>query len=185
MIRNGATFERHVFVIASPRAAHVRTEQSQERSAMRRTVFALAALTALAACASAQRTLSYPATWPDADVMVGTHRYQVWFHETDPTVLIQRGEPRQLGQLLMENVTVYGADRTQAEPVWRAAADAVLQQIGCQATEIRGADQMREATYGCVAGVNVRAEVAQRRAQWRQGVRVDDPTQARTTTPDW
>lgn len=152
---------------------------------MRKITVTLAALAALAGCASAQRTLTYPATWPDADVMVGTHRYQIWFHETDPTLLIQRGEPRQLGQLLLENVTVYGADRSESEPVWRAAADAVLQQMGCQATEVSGADQMREVTYGCVAGVNVAAEVAQRRTQWRQGVRVDDPTQVRTTPPEW
>jgi hypothetical protein len=144
-----------------------------------------AALAALAACASAQRTLSYPATWPDADVMVGAHRYQVWFHETDPTVLIQRGEPRPLGQLLAQNVTVYAADRSEAEPVWRAAADAVLQQIGCQATEVRGADQMREASYACVAGVDVRSAVAAARERWRQGVRVDDPTQVRATAPEW
>lgn len=152
---------------------------------MMKVIVAIAALAALAGCASAQRTLTYPATWPDADVRVGTHRYQVWFHQSDPTILLQRGEPRQLGQLLAQNVTVYAADRSEPEIVWRAAADAVLQQLGCQAGEITGADQMREATYSCVPGVNVAEGVAQRREQWRQGVRVDDPREVRTTAPEW
>ncbi|MGE0740235.1 MAG: hypothetical protein AB7O98_02745 [Hyphomonadaceae bacterium] len=144
----------------------------------------LAALLSLAACASAQRTLTYPATWSDADVFVGQHRYQVWFHQTDSTILLQRGSPRPLGQLLAQNVTIYAADNSEAEPYWRAAADAVLQQMGCQATEITGADQMREAHYVCATAVDVGSEVAQRRAAWRQGVRVDDPNTPRPA-PTW
>lgn len=151
---------------------------------MRVPVTLLAGLVGLAACASAQRTLSYPATWPDADVTVGAHRYQVWFHQAEPTVLIQRGVPRPLGQLLAENVTIRAADQTESEPIWRAAADAVLQPMGCQAVEITGADQMREASYTCALPVDVAAEVANRRASWREGVRVPDPTAPRPA-PSW
>lgn len=139
-----------------------------------------AALFALSACASAQRTLSYPAGWPDADVMVGQQRYQVWFHGNDSTVLIQRGDPRPLGQLLAENLTIYARDRSAAEPVWRAAGNAVLQQIGCEVSELHGADQMREATYVCVPGVNVADAIALNREQWRHGVRVAAPGAAGT-----
>ncbi|WP_395646999.1 hypothetical protein [Terricaulis sp.] len=137
---------------------------------------ALIALMMLAGCASAQRTLSYPSTWPDADIAVGTHRYQAWFHERDATILLERGPPAPLAQMLAQNNTMYAADRSEAEPVWRAAADAVLQPLGCQATEITGADQMREVSYACAGAVNVGAEVAARRVEWRRGVRVDDPT---------
>lgn len=142
--------------------------------------FLFLALFALGACASPPRTLSYPASWPDADVTVGQQRYQLWFHDTDSTVLIQRGDPRPLGQHLLgqflaENMIAYAADRSAAEPVWRAAGNAVLNQIGCEVTELRGADRQREATYACVPGVDIGDAVFQHRGQWRHGVRVDAP----------
>lgn len=140
---------------------------------LRTTLFA--APFALGACASAQLTLTYPASHPDADVMVGQQRYQVWFHDTDSTVLIQRGEPRPLGQLLAQNLTLYAFEQPPAEPVWRAAANAVLQQINCQVTELHGADQLREAAYECVPGVDVTEAIALNRGQWRQGVHVAAP----------
>ena len=77
---------------------------------MRLRALLLAAAFALGACASTQRTLSYNAGMPDADVMVGNQRYQVWFHDRDSTVLVMRGEPRPLGQLLAQNLTVYAQD---------------------------------------------------------------------------
>lgn len=126
-------------------------------------------------CASSQRILTYPATWPDADVTVGVQRYQVWFHGEDATLLVQRGEPRPLGQLMAQNVTIYAADTSPGILVWGAAANAVLNQIGCGATEVTGADQMREIAYSCAASVNVAAEVASRREEWRRGVRVEAP----------
>lgn len=135
----------------------------------------LAALFALAACASVQRTLSYPAAYADADVSVGGHPYAVWFHQTDPTLLIQRGRAQQMGQALAQNWTLYAADQSEPEAYWRAAANSVLQPIGCQAVEVTGADQMREVTYACMQGVDVRQQVVHRRAQWREGVRVDAP----------
>lgn len=134
-----------------------------------------AALALLAGCASTQRTLSYQASWPDADVTVGTHRYQVWFHDRDPTILLQRGPPAPLPQTLAQNYTIYAADRSEPEPVWRAAANAVLQPMGCEAREITGADQMREVTYTCATTVDMRMEVAARRGAWQRGVHVDDP----------
>src|SRR5690606_32817589 len=112
---------------------------------------------------------SYPAGMPDADVRVGEDRYQVWFHETDQTVLVQRGSPRPLGQLLAQNLTVYAADRSPGIYWWGAAANAVLHPLGCYATEVRGADQMREIEYLCPQAVDVQAQVAERREEWRRG----------------
>lgn len=140
-----------------------------------RSVLAAAAVV-VSGCASTQSLLTYPAGWSDADVMVGGERYQVWFHESQPTVLVQRGEPRPLGQMLAQNVTVRANDPSPGILNWGAAANAVLNQIGCGATEVTGSDQMREIAYTCQAGVNVNAEVAARREEWRRGVIVAAPT---------
>ncbi|UPT62415.1 MAG: hypothetical protein M0D54_18940 [Hyphomonadaceae bacterium JAD_PAG50586_4] len=130
---------------------------------------------AVSGCASTQNLLTYPAGWSDADVMVGRERYQIWFHERQPTVLVQRGEPRPLGQMIAQNMTVRAADQSPGILIWGAAANAVLNQIGCGATEVTGADQMREISYTCQPGVNVSAEVAARREEWRRGVVVAAP----------
>lgn len=142
---------------------------------MRMRAILMIALFALGACASVQRTLSYNAGMPDADVMVGNQRYQVWFHETDQTVLVVRGAPRPLGQLLAQNMTVYANDASPGILWWGAAANAVLTQFGCYGAEVTGADQMREISYVCPQPVDVAAQVAQRREEWRRGVRVDAP----------
>jgi hypothetical protein len=135
----------------------------------------LIAVLALGACASTQRTLSYRGGMPDADVYVGDQRFQVWFHDRDQTVLVLRGEPRSLGLLMAENVTVYANDRTLGILWWGAAANAVLTQFGCYGTEVTGADQMREIEYTCTNPVDVNAQVAQRREEWQRGVRVPPP----------
>lgn len=135
----------------------------------------LAALLALSACGTAQRALTYDTGWPDADVTVGNQRFQVWFHEQRRSVLVMRGDPQPLSQLLAENVTVYARDRTLGILWWGAAANAVLQPLGCHATEVTGADQMREIEYVCQNDVDVNAEVRTRRAEWRRGVTAPAP----------
>ncbi|MGD9814770.1 MAG: hypothetical protein AB7Q23_00370 [Hyphomonadaceae bacterium] len=135
----------------------------------------LAALLALSACGTAQRALTYDTGWPDADVTVGNQRFQVWFHEQRRSVLVMRGDPQPLSQLLAENVTVYARDRTLGILWWGAAANAVLQPLGCHATEVTGADQMREIEYVCQSDVDVNAEVRTRRAEWRRGVAAPAP----------
>jgi len=135
----------------------------------------IAALVALSACASTQRPFTYRGGMPDADVYVGEDRYQVWFHDRDQTVLVVRGQPRSLGLLMAENMTIYSQDRSPGIRVWGAAANAVLQPIGCYATEVTGSDQMREIQYTCPQRVDVGAAVQTNRAQWQQGVRVPAP----------
>lgn len=135
----------------------------------------LVALLALSACASTRRPLSYQGGMPDADVYVGDQRFQVWFHGRDQTVLVVRGEPRSLGLLMAENMTLYANDRSLGILWWGAAANAVLTQFGCYGTEVTGADQMREIQYACREPIDVNAQVAQRREEWRRGVRVEPP----------
>lgn len=137
----------------------------------------LVAALGLSACASTQRTLSYHAGMPDADVYVGDQRFQVWFHDRDQTVLVVRGDTQALGLLLAQNMTVYANDRTLGILWWGAAANAVLTQFGCYGTEVTGADQMREIEYVCREPVDVQAQVAQRREEWRRGVRVPAPVE--------
>ncbi|MBL8545464.1 MAG: hypothetical protein JNL81_03320 [Hyphomonadaceae bacterium] len=144
---------------------------------MKMRAFLLVALFALGACASTQRTLSYNAGMPDADVYVGEQRFQVWFHERDQTLLVLRGEPRSLGLLMAQNMTVYANDRSLGILWWGAAANAVLTQFGCYGTEVTGADQMREIEYTCREPVDVNAQVAQHREEWRRGVRVAAPVE--------
>ncbi len=139
----------------------------------------LVAALALSACASTQRTLSYDAGMPDADVYVGDQRFQVWFHDRDQTVLVVRGDTQALGLLLAQNMTVYANDRSLGILWWGAAANAVLTQFGCYGTEVTGADQMREIEYTCREPVDVQAQVAQRREEWRRGVRVPAPVEQR------
>jgi len=135
----------------------------------------LAGLFALAACGTAQRALLYDTGWPDADVHVGNQRFQVWFHEERPSVLVMRGQPRPLAQLMAENVTVYAQDPTLGILWWGAAANAVLMPMGCHATEVTGADQMREIEYVCQHQIDINAEVRARRAAWRAGVTAPAP----------
>lgn len=139
----------------------------------------LVALLALSACASTRRPLSYHGGMPDADVYVGDQRFQVWFHDRDQTVLVVRGEPRSLGLLMAENMTLYANDRSLGILWWGAAANAVLTQFGCYGTEVTGSDQMREIEYTCRAPVDVNAQVAQHRDEWRRGVRVPAPVEQR------
>lgn len=133
-----------------------------------------AALALLGACASTWHTLSYEGD-PDADVWVGESRYQVWFHPTDQTVLVQRGAPASMTRAILQNITIYSQDTSPGVRVWGAAANAVLQPIGCYATEATGSDQIREIHYVCQQPVDVAAQVAAHREEWRRGVRVDAP----------
>ncbi len=137
--------------------------------------FLLVSLFALGACATAQRALSYPAGHPDADVFVGNQRFQVWFHERDQTVFVQRGDPQPFGQLLAQNATIYVRDATLGPLWWGAAANAVLVDFGCYGTELTGQGQVREVKYTCPQPVNVNAQVPARRGEWRRGVRVEAP----------
>ncbi|MDX2275087.1 MAG: hypothetical protein NW206_06510 [Hyphomonadaceae bacterium] len=132
----------------------------------------------LTACASVQRTLTYPSQYADAAVTVGGHPFAIWFHEEDPTILIQRGPGQSLNRALAQNWTMYANDQSEPEVYWRVAANAVLQPMGCQALEVTGADQMREVSFRCLEGVNIKQEVAARRDGWRQGLVMSEPRPA-------
>ncbi len=139
----------------------------------------LVAVLALSACGTTQRALSYNNGYPDADVFVDNQRFQLWFHERDQTILIQRGDPQPLGSLLAQNATIYSSDSTLTPLWWGAAANAVLTQFGCYGAIVSREErsQLREVSYTCPEPVDVAAQVDQRRAEWRRGVRVAAPAE--------
>jgi len=147
---------------------------------MRLRALVLIGLFALGACANTQRALSYNGGYPDADVFVANQRFQLWFHEEDQTILVQRGDPQPLASLLTQNATVYANDATLSPLWWGAAANAVLTQFGCYGSEVSEPDrsQMREVSYTCPEPVDVGGQVAQRRAEWRRGVHVEAPAES-------
>lgn len=145
---------------------------------MRFPTLLIAAAIILSGCASSQRVLTYRAGMPDADVFVANQRFQLWFHERDQTILVQRGDPQPLGSLLAQNATIYANDRTLGPFWWGAAANAVLTQIGCHGVKVSEEDgsQMREVTYTCPVAVDIGAQLAQHRPEWRRGVHVAAPS---------
>lgn len=144
---------------------------------MKARAFLAVCLFALGACASTQRALSYDSGYPDADVFVANQRFQLWFHERDQTVLVQRGDPQPLGSLLAQNATFYANDATLGPFWWGAAANAVLVQIGCHGTQVSAENrsQMREVSYTCADSEEVHARLAAHREDWRRGVHVAAP----------
>jgi len=144
---------------------------------MRVRMLLLAALLVVSACASTQRVLSYPAGMPDADVFVANQRFQLWFHQRDQTILVQRGDPQPLGSLLAQNSTIYANDRTLGPLWWGAAANAVLTQFDCYGVEVSEEDgsQMREVSYTCPVAVDIGAQLAAHRPEWRRGVHAPAP----------
>jgi hypothetical protein len=110
-------------------------------------------------------------------VFVGNQRFQLWFHETDQTVFIQRGDPQPFAQLLAQNATIYANDATLGPLWWGAAANAVLQPIGCYGATVDGEGQVREVAYTCPNPVDVDAQITTSREQWRRGVRVEAPAE--------
>jgi hypothetical protein len=177
MPRSCAVRSRFSHRLAARGASSQTTNSLAMRFTMKMRALMLAALLALGACATAQRTLSYNAGMPDADVFVGNQRFQLWFHDRDQTILVQRGDPQPLGSLLAQNAAFYANDATLNPYWWGAAANAVLTQFGCYGSEVseENRSQMREVTYTCPQPVDVSVEVAQRRAEWRRGVHVDAP----------
>jgi hypothetical protein len=149
------------------------------RFTMKTRALLLGALFALGACGTTQRVLSYEGGYPDADVFVGNQRFQLWFHERDQTLMVVRGDPQPMGSLVAQNATIYANDATLGPLWWGAAANAVLTQFGCYGAEVSEAErtQLREVSYTCPEPVDVGAQIAQRRDEWRRGVHVDAPAE--------
>lgn len=144
---------------------------------MRTVVMAALAALALAGCAGMGRMNTYGMELADAKVSVGTRVFSVWVHPTDSTLLVQRNAGAGMGQGALEGLTLGAVNANLPAPIWRAAADALLKQAVCTATDVYTLDNSItwEAHYTCPAGTDFRSFSAERRAAWRAGVATADP----------
>lgn len=136
------------------------------------------ALLILASCAGMSRMGSYGYELADAKVRVGHREYSLYFHPTDATILIQRGFGAAMGQALGEGLTLNAVNMAEPMPIWRAAADAVLGEVGCRTVDVYTLDNniTWEATYTCDPAGTVDATViASNRSRWRAGLQVESP----------
>lgn len=143
---------------------------------MRAFVVALALV--LAGCAGMSRMNTYPTTLADAKVTVGHRQYSIWFHRSEPTVLIQRGFGAAMGQGVVEGLSLGVIQMNEPQPVWRTAGQTVLTELGCTVSEVYTLDNdiTWEARYVCPDATMVSAdEVQANRARWRAGLIAADP----------
>ena len=133
---------------------------------------AMSVFAAIAGCAGDGRLRSYPQSSQDADVMVRGHRFFVWFHHRENTVMVQRGFGASLGQALGSTLTFNAVNLGEPASYWRAAAEAVVDQIGCTVDDVHMLDNRItwEASFTCPIGVDVDAAVKAHRTRWRAGV---------------
>lgn len=128
----------------------------------------------LASCMTAghERIASYGKGFPDAKIYVGERIFTVKFHPSESTVMVGRGAAGAFNMALQNA----GLD---PEPLFVAAANAVLRPLGCEAREAYAIDNVinMEVRYACDAssGPVPRAVVETHRATWREGVRVASP----------
>ena len=141
----------------------------------------LAAVTAAAltvsACAGIGRMETYPHGFADAKVTVGKRHFSVWFHRSEPTVMVQRGMGSGMGQAMASGLTLNAVNFTEPMPYWKAAAQAVLTPLGCTVGDVYTLDNRStwEAKYTCPTGTDVVAQVEAHRDEWRRGIAVADP----------
>ena len=91
--------------------------------------------------------------------------------------MMQRGFGVSLGQELGSTVTFHAVNLGEPARYWRAAAQAVVGQIGCTAGEVRMLDNQItwEAAFTCPIGTDVDAAVRSHRARWRVGIEAPKP----------
>lgn len=124
--------------------------------------------------------MTYGTELADAKVRVGHREYAIYFHPTDSTIMIQRGFGASMGQSVVEGLSLGAVDMSEPAPIWRAAGDAVLHELGCRTVDVYTIDNdiTWEASYTCKNGSRVSDEaVAENRSRWRAGLAAVDPMQ--------
>lgn len=147
-----------------------------------RTLFAaLTMAAALSGCvAGMSRMMTYGNELADAKVRVGHRVFNIYVHPTDPTLLVQRGVAAAMGQGMAEGATFGATNLMSPMPIWRAAAQAVLDAAGtgCTVSEAYTLDNKTtwEARYACPDGKPLPGDlVREKRPVWREGLAVDSP----------
>lgn len=142
---------------------------------------ALALAAAAAGCvAGMSRMMTYGNELSDAKVRVGHRVFSIYVHPTDTTLLVQRGVAAAMGQGAVEGATFGATNLMSPMPIWRAAAQAVLDNAGtgCTVSEVYTLDNKTtwEARYTCPNGKRLSDElVREKRPAWRGGLMVNSP----------
>lgn len=129
----------------------------------------------LGGCANFARTLSYGTDWADAIYSVQGQRFEMYAHETDPTLLLTVSIGNAAAQGAIQGVTLGIAETSPAYQRWKAAAQWVVAPVGCTVEDLRPLDMETtwEFAYRCPPGVDLRALIAAQREQLRNGVPLD------------
>lgn len=130
------------------------------------------AVVALAGCSNMARTASYGTSWADAIYQVYGKRIEMYAHEKDPTLLLQLSVGRVLGQGALEILTFGLADDGPSFATWKAAAEWIVEPVGCEVEELKPLMQANtwEMRYRCPEGVDLRAMIMAQRDLLRRGV---------------
>lgn len=106
----------------------------------------------------------------DALTDVDGRKYSLFVHPTDDTILVQRGLGGALGQAVAEGATLGAVSMQEPKPIWRRAADWLLNPVGCATTDVYELERISwEAPFTCPAGVDIRRLVQDNRTTLRQG----------------
>lgn len=142
---------------------------------MRRWIAAGVGVVLLGGCSSMGRIMSYGTTWADAIFVVEGRRYEVYAHETDPTLLIQRSIGDAAARGFVKGLTLGVADTAPDYETWKAGAEWMVRPVGCEVRDLKPLqyESTWEFTYVCPPGVDLRALIEAQRGQLRNGVPLD------------
>lgn len=132
----------------------------------------LAGMVLLAGCSNMSRTASYGTGWADAIYGVYGKRIEMYAHERDSTLLLQVSLGRAIGQGFIQAATLGLADDGPSFATWKAAAEWIVEPVGCEVVELKPLMQATtwEVRYRCPAGTDLRAMITAQREQLRRGI---------------
>ena len=139
---------------------------------MRAWIVAGVAVVALAGSTNMARTMSYGTDWADAIYGVHGKRIEMYAHEKDQTLLLQLSVGRVMGQSMVQIATLGLAGDGPSLATWRAAAEWVVEPVGCEVAELKPLmrDNTWEMRYRCPEGVDLRAMIMAQRDLLRRGI---------------
>ena len=96
---------------------------------------ASAAALVLTGCASTGRLMSYGSRMADAQVHVGRAGYNIWYHPSDMTIIVQERFGGGMGGAFLEGATFGAVETSPPIVVPRHAGAAYLARFGCRVTD--------------------------------------------------
>lgn len=86
-----------------------------------------------------------------------------------------------MGQAAGEGLLMGAVNMEEPAPIWRAAGDAVLSELGCRVVDAYTLDHVGrwEASYACDGATPTTEVIQANRSRWRAGLQVPDPMLSR------